>query len=663
MDNYNVIDIPEDLDSLEEDYNNWLDLPFDSRKASNSICIKKYGCTNEQLYQIIKDKLTNTSINEQESEIPLKQYLFRNKRILRESTDSNVPSVEDRELIEYRNTIRNESNDYVMSNIRAIDCLEESDNRTNYESYILENFGDTININGHNYRQDMPGVMPFLTYYEYLHNTKSLDQRKIHARNPFVYVLNRINNRKNIEAAYANHDNEALIEMGWNPYVEPNTESFKYARERQIDFFNEYYGFNICDISKFHTSKAEELLEVSNDVTYNTKLQPIFIVLISSTYKPDKITNKKYTYNDFSKIGLSLDSSLDSVYFYRLGTTTTTDKKYTFALNTTAEINSIKELEKVDITKDNELTAKSLHILTFFVTPRVKAAIKNGIKFYIKNQTTGDQFDSIISVVNDKYKKDISFGLHILVAQFIDSIFRISSIYNKNDLRLVKYKENSNIYIIYNGTVSGYKKNKVDSNIAWLQKNGNRDSMNFFDTKNPDGDNIDFYDFDSYIQKYSFVNTVDGVKLEYYNAVQNMYDILTPTSIITESILDPGVVLSADNIFNSYKNSIEVLAQYDSSNIEGIKKEAKELFILYSICDSLIKQSSAEPDIDRLVPIKLSIEKAMNFYINVIKQEEANFNIKEYSDLKINGKSVDKFHWKNRVLKYDTSSFKYTPIK
>ena len=348
-----VLSIPNDLISLEIDMREWLNLPFNLRKHGNDACTELYGCTNEQLYNILKAEMIKNDIPEEDTKFQLEHYIRKTKRILKESAihfnvdQSNIsklplgytddgqindrlskidrankimindddmviindfindsmpdydinylekkfnlynsvnnqhrilsnnysmdiwgksvedmyhymknkfmnisaekdnikPSLEQQRLDSYRNTVVSESpNDLVQHLIRYMDCNLEDKSRSLYESTILENFGDTITLRNHTYRQDMPGVMPFLTYYEYLHDARGLDQRKIHAKNPFCYVLNRINNRKNIEDAYNRGDKDALIEMGWNPYIAPTDNAFKRAYERQIEFFDEYYN-------------------------------------------------------------------------------------------------------------------------------------------------------------------------------------------------------------------------------------------------------------------------------------------------------------------------------------------------------------------------------------------------------------------------------------
>jgi hypothetical protein len=54
MDSYYVIDITDDLASLENDYASWVGLPFNFRKRGDEECIRRYNCTNTDLFNRIK---------------------------------------------------------------------------------------------------------------------------------------------------------------------------------------------------------------------------------------------------------------------------------------------------------------------------------------------------------------------------------------------------------------------------------------------------------------------------------------------------------------------------------------------------------------------------------------------------------------------------------
>ena len=71
MDSYYVIDITNDLASLENDYANWVGLPFNFRKRGDEECIRRYNCTNTDLFNRIKANLIEKmGIDTDKVEIP-----------------------------------------------------------------------------------------------------------------------------------------------------------------------------------------------------------------------------------------------------------------------------------------------------------------------------------------------------------------------------------------------------------------------------------------------------------------------------------------------------------------------------------------------------------------------------------------------------------------
>lgn len=60
MDNFNIITITDDLGSLNADMMDWSCLPFDLRRRSDEDCIRKFGCTNKELYNKIKLKILSS---------------------------------------------------------------------------------------------------------------------------------------------------------------------------------------------------------------------------------------------------------------------------------------------------------------------------------------------------------------------------------------------------------------------------------------------------------------------------------------------------------------------------------------------------------------------------------------------------------------------------
>ena len=57
MDSYYVIDLTNDLAELETDYANWVGLPLNFRKRGDEECIRRYNCTNTDLFNKLKADL------------------------------------------------------------------------------------------------------------------------------------------------------------------------------------------------------------------------------------------------------------------------------------------------------------------------------------------------------------------------------------------------------------------------------------------------------------------------------------------------------------------------------------------------------------------------------------------------------------------------------
>lgn len=724
-----ILDIPSDLDSLEQDMNDWLLLPYDLQKQGNDNCIAKYGVTNQQLFNILKARLLNLRVDSSNQHLTLEQYIGRlNKKYLQEiskinlpddntimtsnvpatgitpdgtinttlekieagdrvSEDDNivvindflnpdnpdygldvlnskynkylnsttkykiisneysmkiwgmtvpqmynhiksilddkkeqnqnkekvkdikdfVPDRTDQQVNNYISTIESESSDDIMNSlIRKLDCTRNSNNRTLYESAILENFGDTIKIGNHSYRQDMPGVMPFLYYYEYLHNTNSLDEKKIQARNPFTYVMNAFSSKTSVREAYTKGDTNALIEMGWNPYVKPTDEAFEYAREKQINYLDEYFNFNIYDVSRFYTNESiESLTEVTN--SSNKILQPVFLIVNfkDTDNKLAKKFKKLYDYKDFSNIGISFDSELKHIFAY-----------------TDVGKDRINRME--DLSIKDYLIQSSVQIMCFFVSSSIKKRMKQGINNYMVNQDNSNyNFDTLTTLLNDTPSQK-SLNLYLLIAEFLDSIFKISNIYDKTGSvsDTSNSDKNRKIYIMYNGKAGEYKSNKVEKNVKWIQKNIDYSEANFFTTE-IDDNNIEYYNFDTYIKDWQNASPVT------YETALKIRECLTPTAFITEDFLcDIENEGEAEDIF---KDCHQLLYSYNETETDAIKKQLSRLCFLHTILvEALKKLEKDNPAYNKLLVIKNSTEADIKFFESVVKSSEPEFNIKDY---------------------------------
>lgn len=67
MDKFNVLNITNDLNSLEVDMSNWSSLPYDFRVRSDEECVSRYGINNTQLYNILKAAIIDNKPIENEN--------------------------------------------------------------------------------------------------------------------------------------------------------------------------------------------------------------------------------------------------------------------------------------------------------------------------------------------------------------------------------------------------------------------------------------------------------------------------------------------------------------------------------------------------------------------------------------------------------------------
>ena len=749
----NVLDMPNDLDSLELDMNNWLSLTYDQRKKSDDACIARYGCNNIQLYNMLKAKLMNVDLSDFEKETTLEQFIIHNRRVLKEANvsaqdidlpagftatgllndklnkisagndvskidnalvvindflddrhpdytpedleakynkylNSNpdkkrlsdsysmkiwgdsvfnmytamkakfdtlkdpkaeddtsiqefVPSKEDQDLENFKNTVMDEfaiNNDNLEMLVRKFECLDSNKSRSLYENYVLEQFGKTIKVGKYTYRQDMPGVMPFLTYYEYLHNTNGLDEKKLVGGRAFQYVLNKIHSREELKEAWNAGDKEKLLELGWNPYVKPTNENIEYAREKQIKWFDEHYGFQMYDISKFYTNKPDELLEANS--VKNEALQPIFITVDMSKAKniiKSKLLEKILNPHNYFNMGISMTSTLDTVYRY-----------------TEVSKGNPNKLEIFNLEKDYNVKA-TIQVLAIFVHRSIKAKIKNGLKSYMINQDNSVYaFDNVTTIVDDKPRLK-SYSIYILMADFLDSIFKICNIYDEIDnitpVNKKGIKESKKIYILYNDVMSKYKSSKIDKKIKWLLKNVEYTDMNFFDTDHLS--NFEYYTFDKYLAKY------DNPALQ--EVANEIRSCLTPTAFINEISDYELTVEDYDTMVDRYTTAHELLATYDQTNIDGMKKQIASLYYLSAIVNKAIDSiSKDDPRMINYNTLNNSINNDIRTYYVVIKQVDHEFNLDDYiNHSEYEGRQVV---INDKIFKFSSDKFKVNPI-
>lgn len=688
MDRYNCISISNNIDELDLDMNNWMLLPFDMRKRSNEISLQKYGCTNEQLYNILKAKLlaydnidkvelesmiyksrsilteamhnikmasdkeyseypdgytVDGSINSKLNKIQMSRaimntdddiviipdfiddknpdytidqlenmyrkyyqantehrhrsdhysvmiwgytvldmYNYIKQKFESEEYHKEIPlsqdvTSSDKELENYKDTVE-QIDDNIELQLKQIDALAGSSNRTLSESVFLEGFSNKIKIKGKTYRQGMPEVTPFLTYDEYVNNPRCLDMKKICRVDPFTYVLNYMDSKnrpyEDIREAYSNHDEDKLLKLGWNPVVEPTSENFKFARERQIKWFDEFFHTEIYDLSKYKTRlNLDSLNESISMIEESKKLDPIYIIGVKENYLEDEWLNK----HKYSKFGIAFDPSLLNIYHR----------------------NSVFDrLDKEDL--KNFSGGKEITIFTVFSTPKNVLDLKNRInnKFNSNSKINRIEFNN----------RPNNFGLEFQLNKFICDTLDDCGYHYYNGIRdnIVRQQYSSQpkkIITLFDDKTDKFDTDELDLKTKALQRN------NGFNKKYQiDDENISEFVHQRLIENFDIISENSSIN----EIIKNIRESVCPCDMFNSL----PETKTFEDMVNQYNFDHKILSTFDQGNIDGIKKAVEDL---YNIKDSLIfkKKFIDESEIQDYNNLIELIEQDIFMYRNI----------------------------------------------
>lgn len=611
------------LDDLVAKYNKYLNVTQGHKDESNAYSFAIWGKSVPEMYLYMKGKLQkNNDINNDpvsvEESVSIPQF---------------TPDINDQALLNFKNTIITESGDDLQLMVRKLDCLCPHKSSM-YENYVLESYGDKIKIGNKSYRADIPGVVPFLQYDEYVNNAKGLDSRKI-VGGMFPYVLSYDEKPRQryheLEEAWKNKDTEKMLEMGWNPVVKPSIESMKEARERQIEYLDKMYPISIYDISKYNTNYSHDVLfeaEMDQEKNYpsSKQLKPVFLVLSCKKDETifSKMSNKLFYDTEYNHVGISFDSSLANIYVYS-------------SVSKTA-INRL-DVESIDSYKYNSGT---IRIIAFFVRKEIYTKLKDSMKNYMTLQDNSPYtFDNVFSLVSDVPKLK-GKSLSILCASYLDSMFKIANVHDK----LAGAKNpNANIhfYILYTGNPKGYKYKEVDKRVKVLQKNLDFKKLSFFE---PDLvlDQIQY----KLLENFNMKTSNDKV-----NAVlKQIQEMLTPNDAYLEA-----ATTDVETEIQKIIDSSNLLAIYGSTEVEAMKREVSNIYNAYNNIYYFIDKdhiAKEDPRMNKIEQVLTKAETDIDTYCKVIYQIDKDFDLQDYSLTVCN---IPKKEINRSKFKYSTENF------
>ena len=129
-------------------------------------------------------------------------------------------------------------------------------------------------------------------------------------------------------------------------------------------------------------------------------------------------------------------------------------------------------------------------------------------------------FDNVMSILTDKPKSS-SISPYVVIGSFLDSLFKISNLYDKVGKSeigagLKSTSTGGKLFVMYCGQASKYKNKKVKKIVDFLKKNAEFNRMNFFGPVTTTSEYIDprdrgYYTFDTYLKKYENPSLMEAV--------------------------------------------------------------------------------------------------------------------------------------------------------
>ena len=530
----NVLDLCDNLNQLELDYNKWNLLTDDQKRISNDICIQKYGMNNIELYQKQKTRLTVL----EEAVMMLSDDTMKalnNKVIQTKVAKENNPMIVIIPLVDveplsidlmYQNYLQLPQNYKNMSNgeslriwgvtvddaykkvkgiMTGIDAEKDLDEMPK-DTFIENAFSNIYNIlhgnsdrvtltpESFDFTNDIPQIVPLLTYTEYcnLFPDKKLtvsDYINISDTKKYYELIEsmQVQLEFTIDKKKKKELEDGILKLGWFPYRKINDKSVKDARDKQAEWFNKNMQTNIIDLTDYDISDTseptitslttEQMLEGTLGIEGDkSRLEPLFMTFTSSNNFLGKVI-KKWTKSYWSHAGIALSSKLDKIYTFSAKELNENNREGGF------------RIESLDLY--SSLKINDLLVLCFFVDKDIKKKVKQELSFYEKNQANTKYDKANYFNIAFNIEKD-GDSMQMVCSQFVDYILKLAGIDITNKSSnlvtpgdLSKTDNNAiNIYALFEGKIPNYKQKEIDKKIKLIVDTLDYEKLNATTTDN-----------------------------------------------------------------------------------------------------------------------------------------------------------------------------------
>jgi hypothetical protein len=243
---------------------------------------------------------------------------------------------------------------------------------------------------------------------------------------------------------------------------------------------------------------------------------------------------------------------------------------------------------------------------------------------------------------------------YIVIGKFLDSIFKISNLYDnygKQKIGAGLNQYGGRFYVLFSGPAKQYKENKIKKKIDGLKKVGTFSSLNFFGANNTKEEYFDpsaygYYTFDSYLKQYKneAVNNIVSIIRQ---------DILNPENNELKWVDDSRPILKDDTVakikdIELYCKNISVAT--DNEMVDYLQRiKTDRMFLLKVLRDGLVSS-----DYELFSIVKMTIDKAshiIKYYENYTKH--LNYQPPENNEKIVIHDTMEKFKYSSENFKFD----------
>ena len=606
--NITILTPRDSIEQLDTKFDKYMQSPENYKTVSDTYSIELFGNPIITLYN---------------------KYRSQRSFIQSGGYDQIKPTLEDYSLIQFENNVKHSADklDVMRYGKCILECMIGM-KRTNYEKVQMQNILDQNPMKSEiNFDNFLSQVTPFMSINEYQKYNNTII-------NPFNYIciedgekyIDTIRKLQNEGAT------DSILKLGWNPSVKITPESIKYARDKQIKYLNEKYNIQFIDLSNYTT---DDILDesVNFDNIYDPaidhiKLHPVFIPMVYNRSLHGEII-KKFTKSSYSHIGISLDSSLDTIYTFNY-------------LNNYEKTSGFgTESLKFWINKDKE---SLLGVAVIFVDNESYKKLKRNLNWFIDNQSnTKYNFKNLFNIIINK-AEDFNNQLSFVCSQFIDVILNMTNIHliDKSSNLVVpgdfyKLTRNPKVFLLYEGKTKNYSKTDMNKKIRALSRRRLtvQDDPTIIDNVVNAIKSIGECNLDTLS---TIVVKTDNDKVN--SICREMVNLIQPESILEE--YDPNEyslhtdIYTGDEEDNSIDNNFTYISQslqkYDSS--KSIDTLISDLISLYDLTKRIDKNLNTI-DIEDikykdLSDMKDRIGKLFNAYHKIVKSRDSSFDFTDY---------------------------------